>query len=100
MVANVRRKIQDIFAIRDCNSQDNYLGLLTLVGRNKWLTFDEIKDRVWNKVHNWKSNLFSFRGKKVLIKVVARAIPTYTMSIFQLSISLCKDLSAMISKFW
>ncbi|KAK3225712.1 hypothetical protein Dsin_005574 [Dipteronia sinensis] len=63
---------------------DKYLGLPTLVGRNKLLTFNEIKERVWKKVCSWKGDLFSFGGKEVLIKAVAQAIPTYTMSIFQL----------------
>ncbi|KAK2655323.1 hypothetical protein Ddye_008375 [Dipteronia dyeriana] len=89
-----RANIQAIFGIEECNTRDKYLGHPTLVGRNKQLTFNMIKERVWKKVRGWKRNLFSFGGKEVLIKAVAQAIPTYTMSIFQL------DLSAMMSKFW
>ncbi|KAK3224955.1 hypothetical protein Dsin_004817 [Dipteronia sinensis] len=46
-----------------------------------------------------KGNLFSFDGTEVLIKAVAQAIPTYSMRLFQLPIGLCKDLSAITSKF-
>ncbi|KAK3204646.1 hypothetical protein Dsin_018692 [Dipteronia sinensis] len=53
------------------------------------MTSSDIKGRVWKKVRNWKGNLFSFGGKEVLIKAVALAIPTYTMSIFQLPSGLC-----------
>ncbi|KAK1554997.1 hypothetical protein Q3G72_020206 [Acer saccharum] len=97
---DTRREIQGFFQIADCNTHDKYLGLPTLVGRNKRKTFNEIKERVWKKVCSWKSNMFSFGGKEVLINAVAQAIPTYVMSIFQLPVCLCKDLGALISKFW
>lgn len=41
--------------------------------------------------------LLSKAGKEVLIMAVAQSIPTYTMSVFQLPLKLCDELSA---KFW
>ena len=35
-----------------------------------------------------------------MIKVVVQSIPTYSMSVFKLPVGLCKDLEAMIRKFW
>ena len=39
-------------------------------------------------------------GKEVLIKAVAQAILTYTISVFKLPDSLCEDLTSMIRNFW
>uniref|UniRef100_A0A2N9EK22 CCHC-type domain-containing protein n=1 Tax=Fagus sylvatica TaxID=28930 RepID=A0A2N9EK22_FAGSY len=38
--------------------------------------------------------------EKFLIKAVAQAIPAYSMSCFRLPIKLCKELEAMIRRFW
>ena len=36
---------------------------------------------------------------EVMIKVVVQAIPIYSMSVFKLPVSLCKDIEATIRKF-
>ena len=36
----------------------------------------------------------------MLIKAVAQAIPTCTMSVFKLPDSQCEDLTSMIRNFW
>ena len=35
-----------------------------------------------------------------MVKEVVQSIPTYSMSVFKLPVSLCKDIEAMIRKFW
>ena len=48
----------------------------------------------------WKEKLLSQAGKEVMIKAVIQSIPAYSMSVFRLPTSLCKDIEAMIRKFW
>ncbi|KAL5838662.1 hypothetical protein ACOSQ3_015831 [Xanthoceras sorbifolium] len=92
--------ILNCLGLANAQAHDIYLGLPTMVGKNKRKTFNDIKERVWRKIRGWKGNLFSMGGKEVLIKAVAQAIPTFTMSIFQLPSVLCNELCSMIMGFW
>jgi len=42
----------------------------------------------------------SSAGKEVLIKVVAQAILTYTMSVFRFTSDLCHKIQAIINRLW
>lgn len=44
--------------------------------------------------------MLSQGGRKILIKVVALAIPTFAMSVFKLPITLCEELESLLAKFW
>lgn len=37
-----------------CCSCEKYLGLPIMAGRSKYNTYRDIKERVWQKVNNWK----------------------------------------------
>jgi hypothetical protein len=77
-----------------------YLGLPSFVGRNRTESFSQIKETVWQKLKGWKEKLLSQAGREILIKAVAQAIPTYSMSYFRLPAKLCNELEAMVRRFW
>ena len=79
---------------------EKYLGLPTEVGRATNGAFQYIKDRVWNKVKGWIEQTLSAGGKEILIKVVAQAIPTYTMGCFRLPKGMCDHINSLLRKFW
>ena len=54
----------------------------------------------WQKLAGWKGKLLSMGGKEILIKGVAQAIPSHTMSCFQLPQGLCEELEGMMRRFW
>ncbi|XP_071684967.1 uncharacterized mitochondrial protein AtMg00310-like [Lolium perenne] len=62
--------------------------------------FKYLKDRVWKKVQGWLELLLSVAGKEVLIKAVAQAILTFSMSCFRLPKGLCEHLNSLIRNFW
>ncbi|XP_075663372.1 putative mitochondrial protein AtMg00310 [Castanea sativa] len=55
---------------------------------------------VGKKIAGWKGKLLSNAGREILIKAVAQATPTYTMSCFKLPVTLCDELNSMASNFW
>ena len=83
------------------NRIETYLGLPTLVGRAKYHIFFFIfEGQNMEEVSRLEGLMLSRAGKEILIKVVAQSIPTYTMSVFQLSLKLCDELDALCAKFW
>jgi hypothetical protein len=48
-------------------------------------------------IEGWKENFLSTGGKEVLLKAVARAIPSYAMSVFKISKSICKGIIEAMS---
>jgi hypothetical protein len=55
---------------------------------------------VWKRTQGWKERMLSKAGKDILIKACAQTIPTYAMSCFDLTRSLCEQMSTMICRFW
>ena len=48
----------------------------------------------------WKEKTISKAGREVLIKMVAQALPTYSMSIFKLPKKVCDDINSVLAKYW
>ena len=79
---------------------NKYLGLPSFVGRNWMACFTKIRERIWARMQGWKEKLLSQAGKEVMIKAVVQSILVYSMNVFKLPVGLCKDIEAMIRKFW
>jgi hypothetical protein len=70
------------------------------LGASKSKEFEYLKERIWQRIQGWKERLLSKAGKEIMIKAVAQAIPTYAMSCFDLTKSLCDEISSMICRYW
>ena len=86
--------------VEEIQSYEKYLGLPSLVGRNKKTNFNYIKKCVWRKLQGWEEKILSQASREILIKMVAHAIPTYIMNCFKLPIGLCNEIEGLIRKFW
>ena len=87
---NVREEIKDILQVHNVSLSEKYLGMPSDVGNSVNGAFKYLKDRVWKKVQGWMEMLLSAAGKEVLIKSVAQAVPTFSMSCFRLPRGLCQ----------
>ena len=100
--SNTSRDVQEEnrFGAQIIKQHEKYLGLPSLIGRNKRTTFNAIKEKLGKVLAGWKEKLLLKAGKEVLIKAVVQAGLAYTMSCFKLPDSLCDDLMEMIRNFW
>ncbi|POO03847.1 LOW QUALITY PROTEIN: hypothetical protein TorRG33x02_001510, partial [Trema orientale] len=91
--------ILQILGLTSVQSHDRYLGLPSVVSRNKRKTFEYILERIRKRVQSWRRGLFSSGGREILIKAVLQSIPTYVMSIFKLPYGLCKEIRSLFLNF-
>ena len=96
----MRTTIQGILGAQVITDCEKYLGLPMVIGLSKVKSFKELKEKITKRVMGWKEKFISKAEREVLIKTVAQAIPTYTMGIFKIPISLCNDINAILAKYW
>lgn len=95
-----RNRLAASMGVRLAIDSYKYLGLPSMVGRNKKSTFGYVKDRVWKHITSWGSSTLSKSGKEVLIKSVLQSIPSQVMSIYLPPHSLCDEIEIMINSYW
>ena len=78
---------------------ERYLGLPMVGGKSKVSTFREVQERVTKRVMGWKEKYISKASREVLIKTVAQAIPTYSMSMFKIPKKICGDINSVLAKY-
>jgi hypothetical protein len=92
--------IQSILPYELTTAFAKHLGLPLLIGKSKAAAFSDILENVQRKIDGWRFKTLSQVGKIILVKVVASAIPSYTMSSFLLTDSLCHKLDTTFKNFW
>jgi hypothetical protein len=91
-----KQEILTVSGFMEAQLIDTYLGLPSYIGKSKIQSFSNIKDRVQKWLNNWKVKFLSQAGKEVLLKAIVQAIPTYSMSVFQLPATLCKEFEGLM----
>ena len=67
-----------------------------IAGKSKTNTFKGVREKITKKVTGWKEKFISQAGREILIKNVAQAVPTYTMSIFKMPKQICEDIKSCL----
>ena len=96
----LKQTITNILGVQVVLGTGKYLGLPSMIGRDRTATFAFIKDRVWQKINSWSGKCLSKAGCEVMIKFVLQAIPSYVMSIFHLPATLINSIEKMMNSFW
>jgi hypothetical protein len=91
--------VKNILNVPNETLNEKYLGMHFDIGRSTNGAFKYLKDRIWKKIQGWLEQTLASGGKEVLIKSVAVAIPTFSMSCFRLPRGLCQATNAMLRKF-
>lgn len=81
----------------DC---EKYLGLPMASGKSKVNTFKELQEKITKRVMGWKEKFISKAGPEILIKTMAQAIPTYSISLFKLPKAICDKINSLLSNYW
>ena len=97
---DTRNHIKLALGVEEIRQYEKYLGLPSLVGKNKKASFNYIKERVWRKIQGWKEKLLSQAGREILIKAMVQAIPSYIISCFKLPLGLRLEIESLVRKFW
>ena len=77
-----------------------YLGAPLFLTKAPAKDFKFLQERLEAKLKGWRSKTLSWAGRSSLIKTVAQALPTYTMSSFDIPTKVCDKLDALTRKFW
>lgn len=62
--------IVEVSGARRSEKVEKYLGLPSLVRKSRYKAFKSIKNKVLQKVHNWKNIFLSLAGREILFKLV------------------------------
>lgn len=62
--------IVEVSGARRSEKVDKYLGLPSLVGKSRYKAFKSIRNKMLQKVHNWKNIFLSLAGREILFKLV------------------------------
>uniref|UniRef100_A0A7N2M9L9 Reverse transcriptase n=1 Tax=Quercus lobata TaxID=97700 RepID=A0A7N2M9L9_QUELO len=95
-----KEAIKNLMGAQVMTSCEKYLGLPMIRGKSKVSTFKELQERITKKVMGWKEKTISKAGRETLIKAMAQAIPTYSMSIFQIPRCVCDYINSILAKYW
>ena len=94
-----KEAIQNLIGAQVMTNCEKYLGLPMVRGKSKVVTFKGLQESITKKVMGWKEKTISKAGMETLIKSVAQAIPTYSMSIFKILKSVCEDINSVLAKY-
>ncbi|XP_019181782.1 PREDICTED: uncharacterized protein LOC109176840 [Ipomoea nil] len=97
---NDRNDVALILGVDQAPNYGKYLGLPSFIGRNKKAAFSYIEDKIRQRIVSWNKKLLTQASKEVLLKSVAQAMPTFSMSVFLLPMGICTAIERTMNRYW
>ncbi|XP_019186580.1 PREDICTED: uncharacterized protein LOC109181284 [Ipomoea nil] len=95
-----RQSVAQILGVTQTPNFGKYLGLPSFVGRHKKAVFAYVEDKIRQRIGSWNKKLLSQAGKEILLKTVAQSMPTFSMSVFLLPVSVCTAVERTMNRYW
>ena len=97
--ATVRTRMRNILGIHNEVGIGKYLGMPEQFTNKKSDMFAYIIDKVKAVMQGWSQKYLSPGGKEVLLKVVALAMPIFSMNVFRLPKEVCEEINRVLARF-
>lgn len=97
---DIKERVKSQLGIDKEGGVGKYLGLPEHFGRRKKDLFSSIVEKLHQRAISWSTQFLSSAGKATILQSVLSAIPTFAMTCFLLSVSLCKRIQSELTRFW
>ncbi|XP_074342398.1 uncharacterized protein LOC141679917 [Apium graveolens] len=95
-----RVDICNILQFQEAGANTTYLGIPSIIGRNKNVVLGYLKERMQKRMEGYDKKILSKGGKEILLKSVVQTVPSYAMGMFLLPKKLCSEMESLMCKFW
>jgi hypothetical protein len=95
-----QRVLKQILQMKSLPKDTSYLGAPLFTTRNRSKDFKFLHEKVEARLLRWRSKCLSCAGHSTMIKSVAQAFPTYTLSTFEVPAKTCDKLDSIARRFW
>lgn len=89
----LKRRLGGVTGFTVLDNLGKYLGVPVLQKRVTKSTFAYILDGMKKKLSNWKADMLSLAGRRVMVQSILATMPVYTMQVISLPVSVCMLLT-------
>ena len=101
MVPKVKqRMLKRVLQMKPLPKDVFYLGAPLFTTRNRTKDFKFLHERLEVRLLDWRSKCLSWAGCNTMIKSVSQALPTYTLSTFEVPERTSEKLDSITRRFW